>query len=300
LPPAPPAPPRLIAPYQFFVPEGLQQGSPVGVTWGAVQIPAQTVAQVPNFSGDLGNRIQGDPALQLTLGFLYAFLVLDNNANGPWQAQTGYPIIASPLSLFAHNPNDVVLSTSYMPALFLFRDDQAGSEIVREADDWDVETSTWTMLWVTPNPASGQDVLRQYRQYANQFVKACVVGIDRGYTPSWVMPNDTDPSSRYRGSFYPFFTNVMRQRITGYKRTKVLSKPSNGGAVLEFPAVEIKWEVREKTQADLRDPMYFPMGPLDLSIYNQYGLRLEHELVQDQATGGDIVVAVPSYTLIYP
>ena len=293
-PPAP-RPPALLQPFQFFIPEGLQQGSAPGMTWGAIQVPALTVSQVPNFIGDLGNRIQGDPALQFTLGFLFAYLVLDNNAQGPWQAQTGYPLVGAPgappgLSLFAHNPVEDVFSVSYLPALYLFRDDKAGGEIVHEADDWEVEESTWTLLWVMPSPASGQDVQRQYRQYANQVVKACAAALSIGLTPSWVMPGDTDPGCHFRGSYLGFFTNVMRQRITGWKRTKIASKPSNMGAVLEFPAVEMKMLVREKTQADLRAPMYFPLGPLDLSIYNQFGLRLEHEIVQDRPTGGDIVI----------
>ena len=300
-----PAPLTIFGPFQSFIPEDLQQGSAPGLTWGAVQVPAQTVSQVPNFKGDLGNRIQGDPALQFTLGFLFAYLVLDNNAQGPWQAQTGYPLIgaigAAPgLSLFAHNPVEDVFSVAYLPALYLFRDDKTGGEIVHEADDWEVEESTWTLLWVMPSPLSGQDVQRQYRQYANQVVKACAVALSVGLTPSWVMPGDTDPTSQFRGSFLGFFTNVMRQRITGWKRTKIVVKSSNGATTQEFPAVEMKMLVREKTQADLRAPQYFPMGPLDLSIYNQFGLRLEHEIVQGQATGGDRVVLQPSNTLRIP
>ena len=302
----PPAPPiALPRPFQLLVPPNLQWGSPVGMTWGAVQVPAQSVAQVPNFKGDLGTRVQGDPALQFTLGFLFAYLVLDNNANSVWQAQTGYPLIgaqgASPgLSLFAHNPAEDGFSTSYLPSLYLFRDDKTGGEIVHEADDWEVEESVWTLLWVTPSPASGQDVQRQYRQYANQVVKACAVALSVGLTPSWVMPGDTDPGSSFRGSYLGFFTNVMRQRIVSWKRTKIVLKSSTGGVLPEFPAVEMKMLVREKTQADLRSPQYFPMGVLDLSIFNVFGLRLEHEIVQGQATGGDIRVALPSNNLIIP
>ena len=129
-------------------------------------------------------------------------------------------------------------------------------------------------------------------------MKACAAALSIGLTPSWVMPGDTDPGCHFRGSYLGFFTNVMRQRIRGWKRTKIVIKPSNGAAPQEFPAVEMKMLVREKTQADLRAPQYFPMGPLDLSIYNQFGLRLEHEIVQGQATGGDIRVALPSNTLI--
>ena len=295
-PPQPPPPP--LQAFQLLVPPTLQQGSPPGLTWGAVQVPAQSVAQIPNFQGDLGTRIQGDPALQFTLGFLYAFLVLDGNANVPWTAQTGYPLIASPKALFSHNPSKEGFSVSYLPALYLFRDDKDGGDIVHEADDWEVEEGLWTLLWVTPSPASGQDVQRQYRLYQNQLVKACAVALSCGLTPSWVMPGDTDPTSRWRGSYLGFFTNVMRQRITKWRRTEIVIKSSNGGAPVEYPAIEMKMLVREKTQADLRAPQFFPMGPLDLSIYNQFGLRLEHEIVQGQATGGDIQVALPANTLI--
>lgn len=271
--PRPPPPPHVFGPFQLLVPPGLQPGSPIGDTWGAIQVPAQPTPQIPSFPGP---TYQGDPALLLTLGFLYDFLVTDGNASTVWTGQTGYPLIKSPLSLFAHNPNDVVFNNSYLPALYLFRDDAQGSKYEREADDWEVETSIWTMLWATP--LGGQDVQLSYRLYMNQFVKALVMGLERGQTPSWIQPGDTDPSSQYRGSYLPFFTNVMRQRVTSAKRAKIKAKPSNGGPTIEYPAVEIKWEVREKTQADLR--RFAPNSMLEFRLVDPFGRTIQSTTFQ--------------------
>lgn len=247
--------PQLFGPYT----PGIQPGTVIADRWGAVDIPAQPAPQIAGFNPTL---YPGDPALTYVLSFLYAFLVTDGNANVPWFAQWGYPLINSPLSLFDHNPSEAVFNTSYLAALYLWRDDQQGGQFEREADDWEVETSNWTMLWALP--LGGQELQRQRAAYANQFVKAVVTGLERGLTPSWVQPGDPDPLAAQRGSFLGYWTNVMRMRATKWRRSKIRVPMSNGAPAQDFPAVEIRFEVRERLQPDLR--RFQPMGWLDMKI----------------------------------
>jgi hypothetical protein len=253
-------PPRIaVAP---FVPNVLAwpQFPAVGDSWGAVQVPAQPAPQVVGFSpiltpGGTGVIPPGDPSLAYTLSFLYAFLVTDANANVPWTQAFGYPLIKSPLSLFAHNPKEAGFNVDYLPALYLWRDDVLGGKFEREADDWEVETSTMTMLWAMP--LGDQFRQRDRSQYVNQFVKSVVAGIEYEQTPSWVMPGDPNPQSSFRGSVLGQYTNMVRFRALSWKRSKIRIELSNvpkntAGSLRDYSAVELKFEVRERLAPDLR------------------------------------------------
>lgn len=262
--------PRILAPSRpvVFQPNApiVPYGAPVVDQWGAVSFPAQPAPAISQFPGD--------PALDYTLDFLYAWLVQDSEANIPWQNAFGYPLIASPLSLFPHNPSEAVFNVSYLPALYLWRDDQQGGKYEYLGDDWLEEHSTWTMLWVLPQ--GGQENQKARTQYANQFVKAVVVGIERGYTPSWVLAGDPDPISAVRGSFLGYWTNLVRFFTSGWKRTKVRIQMGDGTPTQDFPAIEIKFEVRERQDRTIR--RFPPTNYLDQRIYNQFGNLVDREI----------------------
>ena len=233
-------------------------GAVVADQWGAVQFPAQTQP--------VGVTYPGDPALTYVLQFLYAWLVLDSEANGPWQAQTGYPLIKSPASLLPHNPVDHVFSEAYLPALYLFRDDKAGGTVDYVAEDWFMEVSTWTLLWALP--LGNQDTQRARSQYVNQFAKAVAVGIERSVTPSWVMPGDPDPGVAGRGSHLGYWTNLVRLHTNGWRKTKIVI-PSANAPAREYPCVEMKFEVKERQNRTIRR---FPgLGYLDQRTINPSG-----------------------------
>ena len=255
-----PAPQRPRVVPVAFLQERYIPGSAVGDTWGAVQIPAQPAPQLAGYSpvlapGGSGILPPGDPSLAMVLSFLYAFLVQDGNANVPFTQAFGYPIIKSQLSLFAHNPSDWAFNESYLPALFLWRDDNIGGKFEHEADDWEVETSTWTMLWALP--LGDQFRQKDRSQFANQFVKAVVTGIERGFTPSWVQPGDSNPKSSAYGSYLGQYLNVVRFRALSWKRSKIRIELSNvpkntAESIKTYPAIEMKFECRERLTPDLR------------------------------------------------
>ena len=260
----------------------------VGDVWGAVQIPAQPFPQIVGY-GSIPGRIApqgsgimppGDPALAYTLSYLYSWLIQDSNANAPWQQAFGYPLIKSPASLFTHNPKEADFNTEYLPALYLWRDDDGAGKFEREADDWEVETSTWLMLWALP--LGDQFRLKDRVPYANQFVKAVVAGIERNRTPSWVMPNDPVANSATYGSQLGQYTNMIRFRAISWKRSKIRIAISNigqatGGHTRDFPAVEIRFEARERLKPDIR--RFYPLNQLNFTTNNPVtGGKSGHEI----------------------
>jgi hypothetical protein len=260
-------------------------GSAVGDTWGAVQIPAQPAPQIAGYSpvlapGGSGFLPPGDPALAIVLSFLYAFLVTDGNANASWTQAFGYPLINSQKSLFAHNPSDWSFNESYLPALFLWRDDNIGGKFEREADDWEIETSTWTMLWALP--LGDQFRQKDRSQFANQFVKSVVDGIERGFTPSWIQPGDSNPDSNFYGSYLGQYLNMVRFRALSWKRSKIRITLANvakntAESIKEYPAIEMRFEARERLKPDLR--RYPALQQLDQRINNpSTGSRNGHEI----------------------
>ena len=257
--PPPPARPRPFGnAYGLLVPN-VAPGAAVVDQWGAVGVPAQPPPT--------GVPFPGDPALNYVLAFLYAWLVTDGKANAPWLAATGLPLIKSPASLLPFNPSDYTFNSSYLPALYLWRDDQKGGVFEYVADDWLIEQSTWTMLWAFP--LGGQELQRNRSQYVNQFVKAVVVGIERSVTPSWVMPGDPDPQAATRGSHLGYWTNLVRLWMTGWRKTRIRIAMQNSAPAVDYPAVEMRFEVKERQNRTIQ--RFAPLNYLDQRTTNPSG-----------------------------
>ena len=254
--------PQLFRPYQ----RGVQPGAVIADRWGTVFAPAQPQ---PNTSA-----YPGDPSLDYVLGFLYAWLVLDGQASAPWQSAFGYPLIKSASSLLPFNPSERTFNSSYLPALYLWRDDQQGGKFEYLTEDWLVETSTWTLLWALP--LGSQENQRARTNYANQFVKSVIIGIERGYTPSWVLPGDPDPQAASRGSFIGEWTNMVRMFVSSWKRSRIRVQMADGTPPQEFPAVEVKIDVKERQDRTIR--RFAPLQYLDQRVLNQFGVPVEHEI----------------------
>ncbi len=233
--------------------------------WGAVSIPAQP-------QGD--GAVLGDPALTRTLQYLYAYLVTDSGANAPWTAQFGYPLIKSPLSLFAHNPNEVVFQVDYLPALYLWRSD--GGDFVQQADDYLLDNSTWTLLWVMPLASQENQSARS--PYVNQLAKAMAAALNRARTPGFVLLGDPDPLAASLGSFLWGSINAVMQYPAKWRPSKVLSQAVDGTKPREFKAVEMKIAMVERLHEN--PARYGTRGiTLDARFTNQYGLPAGRTLV---------------------
>ena len=236
--------------------------------WGAVYVPAQAPPPVSAYPGD--------PALDYTLAFLFAWLVTDAQASGAWEAAFGYPLVKSGLSLFPYNPAEATFQSSYLPALYLWRDDAKSGSFEYLGDDWLLDKSVWKLLWALPQ--GDQENARNRTQYANQLAKAVVVGIERGYTPSWVVPGDPDPAAAGgRGSFLGYWTNLVRFSPVGWRRARIRPVMLDGSrATHDFPAVELTFEAIERQDRTIR--RYPPLGYLDQRILNRYGRVVDHEI----------------------
>lgn len=265
------APPNVLAAPQYAA---------IGDSWGAVQIPAQpaqpiagyTPVALPNGTGILA---PGDPTIGYTLSFLYAWLVLDGNANAPWTQAFGQPLIKSPLSLFGHNPSDADFNESYLPALYLFRDPQKGGKFEWAASDWQIDTSQWVLLWAMPLGDQHQQAVRS--RFANQFAKCVVAGIERSQTPSWIQPSDPDPTSKFRGSFLGQYTNMVRFTPLSWRSALVRIPMANGAPRKDYAAIEMRFEAVERLTPDLR--RFAALTTLDQRISNPVtGSHLEHEI----------------------
>jgi hypothetical protein len=280
--PAPRLPPPI--PSGAIVPPNVlpsPQYAAVGDSFGAIQIPAQPAPQIVGYSPVLapqgsGVLPPGDPALGMILSFLYAWLVIDGNANVPWTAAYNLPLIKSPFSLFTHNPEEGAFSVDYLPALYLWRDDERAGKFEHAADDWYDDTSTLKLLWALP--LGDQFRFKDRSLYANQFAKSVYLGIERGMTPSWVQPGDPNPQSRFYGSVLGQYLNMRRLQAGAWRRKKLKILMSNNAPPMSCHAVEILFEaVESANKPDLRR---FPrLGQLDQRISNPVaGSSLEHEI----------------------
>lgn len=233
--------------------------------WGAVSIPAQP-------QGD--GAALGDPALTRTLQYLYAYLVSDAGANVPWTTRFGYPLIKSPLSLFTHNPKEEGFQVDYLPALYLWRSD--GGDLEQRADDYLLDNSVWTLLWVMP--LASQENQSSRAPYVNQFAKAVADGLNHARTPSFVLLGDTDPLAASLGSFLWNAINVVMQYPAKWRIAKVVVPPIDGSKPREFKAVEMKLAVVERLHENRA--RYATTGvSLDARFTNQYGLPVGRSLV---------------------
>ena len=231
--------------------------------FGAVSIPAQP-------QGD--DAALGDPALTYTLLFLYAALVSDGGAAAPWVARFGQPLIKSPLSLFPWGPADPLAGTfnaGYLPCLFLWR--SGGGKWEQKADDYLLESSTWTLLWVPP--IGGQQNQAQRSTYGNQFAKSVASALDDSRTPSFVMPGDPDPSATLRGSFLWTALNCNMQWISQWKPSRVVIEMADKSASPRpYRAIEIKIGMVEHLHRSIDRHGTRGVG-LNLRTLNQYGLN---------------------------
>ena len=240
-------------------------------SWGAITLPAQ---------GQGDGAALGDPALSRTLAFLYAYLVTDGVANAPWTAEYNVPLIAGAPSLYPHAPADTLagaFNESYLPSLFLWRGD--GGEMEQAAEDYLLDRSMWTLLWVMPLGVQENQVLRS--TYVNLFAKAVTAGLSRARTPGYVLQGDPDPTAATRGSYLWDAVNCEMQYVKKWKPTKLIVEVADrvpadsrvrSSLSRPYKAVEIKIAMVERLHESIDRFGTRGVG-LDLSTFNQYGQR---------------------------
>lgn len=227
----PDAPPS-VGPDPAFLPDLVSFDETIVVphdTWGAITIPTGATGVTSS-----------DPAIDVVLAFLKAWLVTDANLTVAWKAV--YPALPPVVRTFSHDPSEWVFNTANLPALFMWREN-AIQEYA--ADDWLRDVTTVKALWVYPKGLPENQRIRQ--PFVNAFTKSVGVGIERGRTPAFIVAGDPDPDALTQGSlFYPFAAfesfELDSWRLTKLTIPNVAGPPARGD---ELPAVELTFTMHE-------------------------------------------------------
>ncbi|WP_394847398.1 hypothetical protein LZC95_08025 [Pendulispora brunnea] len=183
----------------------------------------------------------GDPALSRLGAYLQAYM----NANGSAAFSQVMPSAPLVRAVFGHNPEDVVFSERDLPALFLWRE-EADAEYV--AEDYLLETSDVSLLWVFPPAPQANQRLRQ--SFVNATWKLANLAIEAGRTPGFVVVGDMDPRAKTEGSLiYPYlgvWSIILRRRRRRTFVETMADSPSR-----RYAALEMNIELREQHEYDL-------------------------------------------------
>ena len=266
--------------------------------WGLTQIP--TSAGIP-FTPLATNPITHaslwilpasvpvpDPCIGLILDFLATWLNTDEMATAAWAPLAGAAGAVPVLRVFAHDPEDVVFDEKHLPALYLWRDSATHSY---RGDDWEDDTTELKMLWVYPLAQQSNQRVRQ--PYANVITKLIDAGIERGRTPSWVQPGDTDPNASTLGSLFWIFAGFDRLFFKSWTKGKLRIIAADKSDTLDYPAIEMTLELVENDVYGL--DRYEALLGATLAVNNKLtGVTVVSGPLEDDSDG-DMVVEFPMF-----
>jgi hypothetical protein len=236
-------------------------------TWGALSIPTQPGYSFTPIAQAMwvepARIAASDPCLAVILDFLATAINVDGILDPAWQDVQS---LASDLVLkrvFAHNPGENVFQVSYLPALYLWR--ETGS-LAYAADEWNRDTSKVTGLWVLP--LGGQSQQKTREPFMHALIEGIVNAIERGRTPSWLQPTDTEARAQYEGSvFYPF-AGFESFTLRSFKRSKLLV-PKGPQESIAYPAVEMSFDLEENQIRGIT--RFFVMTSGSATLYDASG-----------------------------
>jgi len=229
-------------------------------THGLVQIPIQPI--------DPSVDAPGDPALNVLLSYLQAFLVKDQNAEIAWRVPGVDPAHPPVKETFTYDPQEYVFNAASVPCLYCWREDGSFAWM---ADDWDVTTDTLKLLWVFPMTGPIEAAIPS-SSFVNGLVKAINIAIERGRTPSWQVAGDTDPVAPVQGSFLGTYLNAFALTLRSWRRTHVTERDDAEKVVGVYPAIEMRLELQETWAADSGTPA----GTYETSEANGVAMTVEN------------------------
>ncbi len=163
-----------------------------------------------------------DPALDLILAFCKA--VLNADLGDAWEARCK----ADPLPVvftFPHDPDIEDFNSNELPALYMWRSDDAGT-FSRISQDLVVDEGGFSALWVPP-PATFEN--RQERAgIRNGLKKSLTAAFGQGRHPAWVVAGDTYHEPEDYGSVLLFHTKFMRLRFGACRAHKLVIQNDDG------------------------------------------------------------------------
>lgn len=245
---APTAPPPFVGQTLLVQPQGF-----LGDKYGAIHLP---LAAPP-----AGGAVT-DPLLDVLLAFLKAWLATDGMASAAWASvlPSSTPVNAT----WPRDPRKGGFNERDLPALYAFRPDTADTDVYQMSDDFRVTEVLLTLLWVFP--AAPQEKQWPREPFINGLVKAVDTAIERGRTPSFQVPYDTDPLAPTQGSLFYGAAGVSKIELRKARPVKVVLV-MNDAKPRTYAAVEMKIFVQELFEFDLNDPLRFTKGAgLSLTI----------------------------------
>ena len=166
---------------------------------------AGTYAADNVYRADAPGDLDGDALVTELLKFFKSFL--NANAQAAWQTiAPGQQVVNG---AFSWRP-PLSFNDRNLPALFGYRDGQPAKQ-ERIGDDYLIETSTLTLLYVLP--WAQQETQKNRLGYLNVVSKQCIMAIERGRTPGYVVSTDPDPKALTQGTHISFSTTAWSLNI---------------------------------------------------------------------------------------
>lgn len=146
--------------------------------YGALPLPTATPT---------GDEAAGDPALRYILEYLQAVLNAEctSAVSSVWRGSQAV------VTIFAHDPGEVVFNERDLPALFLYRESEPS--MLWEGHDWRIARDQLSLLWVMPPGVQGSRRVRM--PLINAIIKCVDKAIESYRHPAWVATGETDPTA---------------------------------------------------------------------------------------------------------
>ncbi len=208
-------------------------------TFGRVKIPIQPI--------DPTVGTAADPALDVLLSYLQAFLSTDQNAELAWRVPGVDPAHRVVRKVYSFDPEEYVFDEKQLPALYGFR---VSGSFEPLADDWDVSTDVVKVLWAFPLDGPIERALPR-SSFVNGIVKAVRIATERGRTPSWIVEDDTDPMAPIQGSFLGNYLNAYSLWLKTWQRTHITVRDAESKIIGVYPALELQFQLQETWATDI-------------------------------------------------
>jgi len=151
---------------------------------------------------------------------------------------------------FEHDPEQWEFNDKYLPALFLFRNGDAGGAVEQLASDWLVTNESISLLWVLPS--GPQEKLAVRGRFVSKLFHLFLALVNANRDKAWLVNGDAEALALQEGSSLATFGKFMRLRQTrGAVRKPFSIQMRDGGKPMgPYPAYEAIYEVRERFVAD--------------------------------------------------
>jgi hypothetical protein len=194
--------------------------------FGTLEFPAQPQG---------GDEAASDATLQKFGDFLSACIT--DKLGASWQSVApSIPIIRT---LGLYDPKVASFNNKDLPGLFVWR---SRMQEERMADDWYVDHSEISILWV-PDPIPQGQFTRRV-PFLNGVAKTIYYAIVRGRDPAWIDPGDDDATAAAMGSVLTSRAGLIMQPILMHCEP-VITSISADKETARYPSVLAKVDCHE-------------------------------------------------------